>query len=150
MLFSDVRQVVGEFARGSVRIDDEGVSLGGVDRVVDGVGCSLTYFFLHLTGFVPFLLFLTGSKVPLFPSPLFFYWEKLVFAVGIPLYLFRSFLLYTWAVPVPYCMIWLQLGFQAVDKFVFVWCSATVLLCVCTSTIWAYFMNFFTFCCYMA
>ena len=42
MLFSDVRQVVGEFARGSVRIDDEGVSLGGVDRVVDGVGCSLT------------------------------------------------------------------------------------------------------------
>ena len=42
MLFSDVRQVVGEFARGSVRIDDEGVSLGGVNRVVDGVGCSLT------------------------------------------------------------------------------------------------------------
>ena len=42
MLFSDVRQVVGEFARGSVRIDDEGVSSGGVDRVVDGVGCSLT------------------------------------------------------------------------------------------------------------
>ena len=42
MLFSDVRQVVGEFARGSVRINDEGVSLGGVDRVVDGVGCSLT------------------------------------------------------------------------------------------------------------
>ena len=42
MLFSDVRKVVGEFARGSVRIDDEGVSLGGVDRVVDGVGCSLT------------------------------------------------------------------------------------------------------------
>ena len=42
MLFSDIRQVVGEFARGLVRIDDEGVSLGGVDRVVDGVGCSLT------------------------------------------------------------------------------------------------------------
>ena len=42
MLFSDVCQVVSEFARGSVRIDDKGVSLGGVDRVVDGVGCSLT------------------------------------------------------------------------------------------------------------
>ena len=42
MLFSDIRQVVGEFARGLVRIDDEGVRLGGVDRVVDGVGCSLT------------------------------------------------------------------------------------------------------------
>ena len=38
MLFSDVRQVVSEFARGSVRINDEGVSLGGVDRVVDGIG----------------------------------------------------------------------------------------------------------------
>ena len=42
MLFSDVRQVVGEFARGSVRVDEEGVSLGGVDRVVGGIGCSLT------------------------------------------------------------------------------------------------------------
>ena len=42
MLFSDVRQVVGEFARGLVRIDDKGVSLGGVDRVVDGISCSLT------------------------------------------------------------------------------------------------------------
>ena len=43
MLFSDVLQVVGEFARGSVRIDDKGVSLGGVNRVVNGIGCSLTF-----------------------------------------------------------------------------------------------------------
>ena len=42
MTFSDVRRVVGEFARGSVMIDDEGVSLGGVDRVVNGIGCPLT------------------------------------------------------------------------------------------------------------
>ena len=42
MLFSDVRQVVGKFARDSVRIDDKGVSLGGVNRVVNGIGCSLT------------------------------------------------------------------------------------------------------------
>ena len=42
--------MVGEFARGSVRINDEGVSLGGVDRVVDGIGCSLTVLGLNASG----------------------------------------------------------------------------------------------------
>ena len=37
MLFSDVRRVVGKFTRGSVRIDYKGVSLEGVNRVVDGI-----------------------------------------------------------------------------------------------------------------